>query len=627
MRKLSGSVKTAVYYYVIGLGVFHLYTAFRGAYEAYLQRSIHLTWVLPLAYLLFPMTKSAPRDRIPWYDWAFAAVAVCPGLYGIFNFTYIANRFVGLDPVANIEVALGVILILALLEAARRTVGLPLALVAGSFTAYMLWGYHLPGVLEALKFTLPEMVELQYLSDEGIFSVPLGVSSTYVVLFLIFGGFLEKSGIGEYFMDIAISLTGSKPGGPAKIAVVSSCLFGTISGSAVANVYGTGTFTIPLMMKVGYEPHFAAATEAVASTGGQIMPPVMGAAAFIMASLMGVPFKTVIVAAFLPAILYYLAVFTMVHLKAVKLGLKGMPASELPPLKTVLKKLYLAVPLVGILYMLIAGYTPMWAASVAICMTLVVSAFDPAHRMGPRRILDAIYSGVINVPVIAIACAAAGVVVGSMTLTGFGFKFVAAVLGVAHGIPFLALVLMMLISLVLGMGLPTAGAYILAASLGVPALTKLGFSLIASHMFCFYFAILSAITPPVALAAYAGATLAKSSPNRTGVTAVRLGIMAFLIPFAFCYDPRLLWNAPTLAANLVGVVEGVMATLAVCWAFEGYARGPIPVWMRALFIVGAIGSLSPNLYITFAAIAGIGACYVFSKSVSGRYMATAVENG
>lgn len=619
MRELSGRVKTAIYYYVVCLGMFHLYTAFRGAYEAYLQRSVHLTWVLPLAYILFPMTKRAPKDRVPPYDWILAAIAVLPGLYGIFNFRYIVNRFVGLDPVTGLEVAMGVILILALLEAARRTVGLPLAIVGGTFTAYMLWGYHLPGVLKALEFSLPEMIELQYLSDEGIFSVPLGVSSTYVVLFLIFGGFLEKSGIGEYFMNIAIALTGSKPGGPAKIAVVGSCLFGTISGSAVANVYGTGTFTIPLMIKVGYEPYFAAATEAVASTGGQIMPPVMGAAAFIMASLMGVPFRTVIIAAFLPAILYYLAVFMMVHLKAVKSGLAGMPKSELPPVRAIMKKLYLTTPLVCILYMLVAGYTPMWAATVATAMTLAVSVIDPAHRMGPRRILDAIYSGVINVPVITIACATAGIVVGSMTLTGFGFKFVAAVLSVARGIPFLALVLMMVISLILGMGLPTAGAYILAASLGVPALTKLGFSVIASHMFCFYFAILSAITPPVALAAYAGATLAKSSPNKTGITAVRLGIMAFLIPFAFCYDAGLLLGAPTLAGNLAGIIEGVCATMAVCWAFEGYARGPIPVWMRILFVFCACLSLSPQLHITIAGIVVIIICYIFSKKISAKY--------
>lgn len=619
MRELTGRAKTAIYYYVVCLGIFHLYTALRGSYEAYLQRSIHLAWVLPLAYILFPATKRAPKDRVPRYDWILAAIVVLPGLYSIFNFTYIVNRFVGLDPVKNVEVAMGVILILALLEAARRTVGLPLAIVAGTFTAYMLWGYNLPGVLKALDFTLPEMIELQYLSDEGIFSVPLGVSSTYVVLFLIFGGFLEKSGIGEYFMNIAIALTGSKPGGPAKIAVVGSCLFGTISGSAVANVYGTGTFTIPLMIKVGYEPYFAAATEAVASTGGQIMPPVMGAAAFIMASLMGVPFRTVVIAAFLPAILYYLAIFMMVHLKAVKQGLAGMPKSELPPIRTIVKKLYLAIPLIGILYMLVVGYTPMWAATVAIAMTLAVSMIDPAHRMGPRRILDAIYSGVINVPVIAIACATAGIVVGSMTLTGFGFKFVAAVLSVARGIPFLALVLMMVISLILGMGLPTAGAYILAASLGVPALTKLGFSVIASHMFCFYFAILSAITPPVALAAYAGATLAKSSPNRTGITAVRLGIMAFLIPFAFCYDAGLLLGAPTLLGNLVGVAEGVAATMAVCWAFEGYARGPIPVWMRILLVLCAFLSLSPQLHITIAGIVVIFICYIFSKNVSAKY--------
>ena len=615
MRELSGKAKTAVYYYIVGLGLFHLYTALLGAYEGYLQRTIHLTWVLFLVYILYPMTKNAPKDRIPWYDWIFATIAALPGLYGIFNFTYIVNRFVGLDPVSNIEVTLGVILILALLEASRRTVGLPLAIVAGLFSLYMLWGHHLPGVLKALKFDLSEMVELQYLSTEGIFSVPLGSSATYIVLFLIFGGFLEKSGIGEYFMAIATSLTGSKIGGPAKISVVGSCLFGTITGSAVANVYSTGIFTIPMMKKAGYDPNFAAGTEAVASTGGQILPPIMGAAAFIMASLMGVPYRTVMVAALLPAILYYVAVFMMVHLRAVKLGLKGISADETPPLKTVLKKMYLFIPVVCIFIMLLLGYTPMRSANVAICVTIVVSFFDRAHRMGPKQIIDAIYSGVINLPIIAIACAVAGIIVGAMTLTGFGFKFVSAILSYSRGIPLLGLSLMMLICLILGMGLPTSGAYIITASLGVPALTRLGFSLIASHMFCLYFAILTAITPPVALAAYAAASIAKTSPNLTAIAAVRLGIVAFLIPFAFCFDSSLLLGAPTIWGNLFGVVKGVAVAIAISWAFEGYVRGPIPIWIRVLFVAGSLLSLSPNLYVSLCGLVLIAANYAFSRKL------------
>ncbi len=609
MRKLTGPVQTGIYLYVLALGLFHLYTALFGTYEAYLQRTIHLTWVFPLAYLLYPVSSKAPKESVPWYDWVLAAISVVPGVYSIFNYEEIAYRVVQVDPVTTVQLVLGLILLFALLEATRRVVGWPLAVIAGFFAAYMYVGHWMPGIMQGLSFTLPEVVEQLYLTDEGIFSIPLGVSATFVMVFLIFGGFLEKSGIGSYFMEFAQAFTGTAAGGPAKIAVVSSALFGSISGSAVANVYGTGTFTIPLMKRIGYPAYFAGAVEAVASSGGQIMPPIMGAGAFIMASLLGVQYKEIMIAALLPAFLYYGAVLLMVHLGALKNGLKGLSPEDLPKKRDVLRRIYMMIPVVGLVYLLLAGYTPMLAAVLGILLAWVVSLFSPEHRMGPKAILDAIYIGARNVPVVCIACATAGIVVGSVALTGFGFKFVGLVFSLAQDIPFLALILIMLVSLVLGMGLPTTSAYILAAALGVPALAKLGFPVLAAHFFVFYYAIVSNITPPVALAAYAASSVADASPNKTGFAAMRLGILAFIVPFAFCYDIGVLWHG-TLTQNLAATAGGIAAVFAFGYAMLAFIHRPLVLWQRCAFVAVGLLCFFPFLAVKAVGIAGTVVLYL-----------------
>ena len=602
MRKLTGYTAKALYVYVVLLGIFHLYTALFGAYEAYLQRMIHLTWVFPLAFILYPATKRSPRDRPTLLDCLLAGISVLPGIYAACTYEEITYRIIQVDPVTTPQLILGLILAIMLIYATRRVVGLPLAIIAGFFAGYMYFGHYLPGVMKGLQFTIPEVVEQIYLTDEGVFSIPLGVSATFVMVFLIFGGFLEKSGIGEYFMEFAQAFAGTTPGGPAKIAVVSSCLFGSISGSAVANVYGTGTFTIPLMKRLGYSNAFAGAVEAVASSGGQIMPPIMGAGAFIMASLLGVQFRTVIIAAAFPALLYYGAVFLMVHLRAVKLGLKGLPQEELPSRVKVLRHSYNLIPIVGLIYMLLTGYTPMLAAVIGIAMAWGVSLFNPGRRMGPKTILDAIYSGALNITVVAIACASAGIIVGSVALTGIGFKFVGLVFSLARDIPFLALLLIMLVSLILGMGLPTTGAYILAAALGVPALTKLGFDPLAAHLFVFYFAIISAITPPVALAAYAASSIADAPPNTTGFQAMRLGILAFIVPFAFCFDQGIILHGG-LVGNLAALAGGTLAALAIGFAMEGYFHSTLPFWVRLGLAAGGFLCFTPFLPVKFGGMA------------------------
>lgn len=604
MRNLSGWQYKVMYVYIVCVGLFHMYTATMGNFEAYLQRTIHLGLVLPLTYILFPMFRGRQEDRAPWYDWVLGALSMLPSIYGVLCYEDIVNRIQQVDPLTTMQLLCGTLLVVMLLEGSRRVVGLPLSLIAGLFGAYMYFGSNMPGILQGLSLSFPEIVEQLYLTDEGIFSMPLGVSATFVIIFLIFGGFLEKSGAGDYFMDLAKALMGTKPGGPAQIAVVSSCLFGSISGSAVANVYGTGSFTIPLMKRIGYSAPFAGAVEAAASTGGQIMPPVMGAGAFLMASFLGVQYTSIMVAAILPALLYYGALLLMVRLTALNNNMKGMERHELPTLKDVLRRCYLIIPIVGVVWMLLDGASPMKAGMLGIVLCWLVALPDPKRRMGPREIVDAIYHGTKGIPLVCVACATAGIVLGSVALTGIGGKLVGFVLAFAGDTPFLALILIMLVSLVLGMGLPTTGAYILASALGAPVLIKLGFAPLAAHMFVFYYAIISNITPPVALAAYAASSIAKSPPNGTGFQAMKLGCLGFLVPFAFCYDPGLLMLGDT-TANVIAVYSGLMSVLALSAFWVGYAFGPLNMVNRLILIFGGVAVFTPNM-----ALVIVGACLV-----------------
>lgn len=699
MRKLSGSQAKIIYVYALLMGLFHIYTALAGNYEAYLQRTIHLTWVLPLAYIFFPMNKRCRMDAVPWYDWILAVTATFPGLYGMWNYTFIAERIQQVDPLTTAQLILGSLLLVLLLEGTRRVVGIPLACIALIFTLYMLYGGHMPGLLQGLSFSFEEVIEQIYLTDEGIFNSPLGISSTYVMIFLIFGSFLEKSGAGNYFMEVAQAFTGAQPGGPAQIAVISSCLFGSISGSAVANVYGTGTFTIPLMKKIGYPAYFAGAVEAVASSGGQLMPPIMGAGAFLMASFLGLPYSAIIVAAIFPALLYYGAVLLMVKLGAAKIGMKGLDPDELPQKKDVARRLYMITPVVGLVWFLLTGYTPMLAAMIGIALAWYVSFFRfencnaeekaravkaavvtaglagvvllfgetingllfnfvslfenvfslrhaqirSASRsiflllcagwimfssrynpgMKPGEILNAIQDGARNITLVCVACASAGVVLGAVALTGIGGKLVSFVVSFSQGVPLIALMLVMVVSLILGMGLPTTGAYILAAALAAPILVNLGFEPLCAHMFVFYFAIISNITPPVALAAYAASSLAGSGPNQTGFQAMKLGFLAFIVPFAFCYDPGILMQG-SLAVNAWAVASGIGAVFSFAYMWMGYIKTLIPIWLRLTLGAAGLACLTPYPVFVVAGLLVTAASFGYSKYYLARNQTEAV---
>jgi TRAP transporter 4TM/12TM fusion protein len=572
----------------VGMSVYHLVVAFVGAPEAFLFRGTHQLLALLLTFLIFPGFRRSKGSLPGVADWLLILASLVTIGYLWANHAYLYDRFVFVDDLRAADLVLGTIFIALVLEATRRVIGLALPITALVFVAY------------ALLFAnvRPEsVIEINYLTTEGIFGIPLSVSATYVILFILFGAFVERSGTGKLFMDFALSLAGHSVGGPAKVAVITSGMFGTISGSAVANVMTTGTFTIPMMSRLGYRPAFAGAVEAVASTGGQIMPPIMGAAAFVMAEFLGVSYLTVAGYALIPALLFYLAVFVAVHFEAKRVGMEGLPRSELPRLGTVLKERgHLFIPLLLIVAVLVAGYSAPFAALCGIASVVPVAMLRKSTRpeISVKMVVESLEAGARGTLAIAAACACAGIVIGAIAQTGLGLTFTSFVLTVAqqHLIP--ALILTMIAGIILGMGLPTTPAYIIQVALLVPALVKLGILREAAHLFVFYFAILSAITPPVAMAVYAATGISRSRLWDTGWAAVKLGATGYIVPFMFAFSPALLMIGPwtqvamACATALVGVT-------ALAGSLHGFYFGRAVAWERALLFIAAIGLIKPGL--------------------------------
>ncbi|MFS8542955.1 MAG: TRAP transporter permease [Limnochordales bacterium] len=482
-----------------------------------------------------------------------------------------------------------------MLEAARRVVGTPIVVIAIAFLIYAYVGPYMPGFLAHRGYTFTQIANHMYFTTEGIFGVPLGVSATFIFLFILFGAFLEKTGIGRFFIDLANAVAGFASGGPAKVAVITSALEGTISGSSVANTVGSGSFTIPMMKRLGYRPEFAAAVEAAASTGGQLMPPIMGAAAFLMAEFTGIPYIEIAKAAVIPALLYFTGIFIAVHYEAKRLGLKGIPRSQLPSLWSVMKSRgHLLLPLVGIIYLLMEGSTPMKAAFYGILLAIAAAMVHPTTRMSLRDIVEGLEQGARSALGIVMATAAAGIIIGVITLTGLGLKLASGLVQLAQGQLLLTLVFTMLASLVLGMGSPTTANYVITSTIAAPALLQLGVPTLVAHMFVFYFGIVADITPPVALAAYAGAGIARGNPLRTGVLASRLAIAAFLIPYIFAYNPAMLLIGATAGQIIQMAVTSVLGMFGVAVAAGGFFRAPMALWERLLFLAGGILMIDPG---------------------------------
>lgn len=583
----------------VAMSVFHLYVAFVGPPDAYVMRGAHLTFALVLAFLIMP-GRNGTATSVGWFDVLLVLAACAAALYPTMNLDYIQNRMYYVDDPILADYVFGGALIVLTLEATRRATGLALPITAIVFLVYGLSvGNQSVGI----------MLDQLYLTTEGIFGIPLYVSATYVMLFILFGAFVERSGAGQLFMDFALALAGHTSGGPAKVAVITSSLFGTVSGSAVANVMTTGTFTIPLMMRTGYRPAFSGAVEAVASTGGQLMPPIMGAAAFVMAEFLGVSYLTVAGFALLPAVLYYVAVFMAVHFEAKRIGLVGLPKADLPRLREVfVERGHLFLPLVVIVVVLLSGYSAAFSALCGIGSVIPTTWLRASTRktFTLRAIIEALEAGARNTLVVALACATAGIVIGIITLTGLGLAFTGVVLALSQNSLILALVLTMLAGILLGMGLPTTPAYIVQVALLVPALVKLGVQIEAAHLFVLYFAVLSAITPPVAMAVYAANGISRGTLMQTSWAAVKLGLTGYIIPFMFVFAPSLLligdfWEvALATVTATIGVV--CLAGGLHSYFFFGIARW----WERVLLIAAALVLIKPGLVTDLVGLALIG---------------------
>jgi TRAP transporter 4TM/12TM fusion protein len=576
--------------FAVGLSMscFHLYVAWFGPPDALTFRSTHLAFALVLAFLMLPARKGAEVERPRWLEAALiiASLVVCG--YLVVEREYIMNRMVYVDALRPADWVLSAATVLLVLEATRRAVGMTLPLTAVVFLLYAIF----PGGSD-----LRQLMEQLYLTTEGILGIPIYVSATYVMLFIVFGALVERTGTGQLFMDFAMSLTGRTAGGPAKVACLTSGMFGTVSGSAVANVMTTGTFTIPMMKRIGYRPAFAGAVEAVASTGGQIMPPIMGAAAFIMAEFLGVSYLSVTVFALLPALLYYIALFMTVHFEAKRLGMKGLPKSELPVFFTVMKdRGHLFLPLVIIIGTLLSGYSAPFAALCGIASTIPTALLRKTTRHYIRlgNVLEALEFGARNTVSVALSCACAGIVIGVIYLTGLGLEFTDLVLAAAanHMLP--ALILTSIAGIVLGMGMPTAPAYIMQTALLVPALVKLGVQVEAAHLFVLYFAILSAITPPVALAVYAANGISRAGLWESSAAALRLGATGYIIPFMFVFGPSLLMFGTPLQISLTAATA-IVGVVCLAAGLSGFLLTVATWWQRALLIGAALVLIRPGV--------------------------------
>ncbi len=574
--------------------LFHLYTGAFGMGEAFIQRIVHFGGGTLLLIFVIPLQKERKRAYLWAIDFFCIAGIVITMGYLLWNYEYImAERFRFVTPLKNIERVFAIISVLLVLEGIRRTTGLILLFVVIGFIGYTFAGQYLPGIFHHAGVSFDVFIEQQYMTLEGIFGIPIGVSSTYVILFIIFGAFLEKSGFGNFLFKIATGIAGRFRGGPAKIAVVASGLMGMISGSSTANVVTTGAFTIPLMKKIGYSPYFAGAVEAAASCGGQIMPPVMAATAFVMAEYTGIPYITICKYAFLPGVLYFVGVGLMVHFEAVKLGLKGIPTE--PGWFKGLHDWHLVLPLVVLVFLLLRHFSPMYSVIYSIVTLLIVCQFRKDTRMGVLKILSALEQGAKSVLPIMTSCAGAGIIVGIVFLTGLGARFSAYIVEFSAGNLILSLVTTMVIAIILGMGLPTTAAYIIQVALVVPALIKMGLPAHIAHFFVLYYSALSLITPPVAITSYAAAGIAGSSPMRTSVEACKLTAAVYLIPMMFVFSPSLLMigNPLTVIMTVITAFFGISIFAA---GAEGYLLRPLRLWERAVSILGGIFLLKPGLF-------------------------------
>ena len=576
------------------LSLFSLFCIYVTLFTSWLEElrlTSFMAWIVFLGFLVFPARKSHQKiNHIPWYDIVMMVLGTGAFLYFTFNAVTIIQQGTRFAPY---QIVIGIVGILALAEVCRRSVGLPILIVAGCFILYaLIWGLANPTLWGKLNY----IVRYLFYSKEGILSTPINVCSKFIVVFIIFGAFLERTGIADFFINISNAAVGGFSGGPAKVAVVVSAMEGMVSGSSVANTVGSGSVTIPLMKKTGYEPEFAAAAEASASTGGQIMPPIMGAAAFLMADYVQIPYGQIALKAILPAMLYFVGIFVAVHLEAKKLGLRGLSREELPRLRPLLKQSYLLLPLVILIYLVSTSTKSIqYAAAIAIVAAIFVSLFNKGHRPTPKRLLEALAAGGQGTITVAAACGVAGVIAGTITMTGLANMLINGIVALAGNQVVIALFLTMVCCIVLGMGVPTTATYCIMAATCAPILVRMGVPAVAAHFFVFYFGIVADLTPPVALAAYAGAAIAQGNPMKTALISTKLAIAAFIVPYVFALNPAMLLVDTTVGEVILISVTSLIGIFGVSAALEGYVFCKMPWYLRVASAVGGLMLIYPGL--------------------------------
>jgi len=599
------------------MAAYHLYKAYFGVYEIWRHRGVHLIFLFVLAFFQSGLCVNGRSKLKKTWDLLLILLSLGLGVYIVLDYQEIALR-AGmpdlLDKISCIVMALLVII------SVYRSLGLPMTLVTIFFACYVMFGQHLPIKISHSGYSFNRLVDIFFNSTDGILGLPTGVSAVYVAIFVYFGTFLLKSGAADYFKDISFALAGSRIGGPAKVAVLASALVGTMMGSGIANIATTGSFTIPMMKKMGYQPHFAGAVEAVASMGGQIMPPIMASVVFLIAEYTGEPLYRLMIWAFVPAFLYFLCLFWGVHFEALKLKLNTIPKEELPDIKTVLFKgpWYLLLPVPTLVILLFVGYSPFYSAFLSTVAILACAALHPKSRMGPKKIVEAMVEGSLSCVVMGLACGAASIIVASIEVSGLGLSFSSLMISLAGGHLFPLLILAMVASLLLGMGMTTVAAYIIVATLTIPALVKMGVNPIAAHLFCFYFAILCGITPPVALGAFVAAGIAKANEMKTAVTAMKLGLVGLIVPYLFVFDNSFLLMGP-FWPTILKLFLAVIGVYALSSGLNGYMFNHLSLIERAVIFLSGAALLWPKVWIVnFLGLVIFGGYYVGFRVIKQR---------
>ncbi len=591
VRLWKGIPQMMVNFFLAVFSIFCIYVTLFASWLEEFRLTTFVAFIIFLGYLVYPAKKGKQKvNFMPWYDVILLIMGTGAFLYFAFNAKAIVAQGSKFD---TYQIIIGILGIVSLLEVCRRSVGLPIVVVAAVFIVYaLIWGASNPSLWGKVKYVVPRL----FYSKEGILSTPVNVCSKFIVVFIIFGAFLERTGIADFFIKISNAIVGRFSGGPAKVAVVASALEGMVSGSSVANTVGSGAVTIPLMKKTGYKPEFAAAAEASASTGGQIMPPIMGAAAFLMAEALGVPYSDIVIRAILPAILYFAGVFITVHLEAKKNGLRGLSKDELPRVFPLLKQLYLLIPLILLIYLVGTNKRSIaYAAAIAIVTAIAVSMFNKESRMTPKRIWEALASGGQGMIAVATACGVAGIIAGIISSTGLANILLNGIVAIAGNQVIVALFLTMICCIVLGMGVPTTANYCIMAATCAPILTRMGVPPIAAHFFVFYFGIVADLTPPVALAAYAGAAIAQANPMKTAITATKLAIGAFIVPYVFALNPAMLLVDTEIGEVVLICITSILGIFAVSASLEGYFIHNMPWYQRVLSFVGGLLLIYPGI--------------------------------